>query len=207
MLLQQQRDDEDIAPLFPYVKTKEAIPESLKKTVSQRCRILMGLKDSLQLDEWGLIRYQLPLNMTPFEEECSVLVLPQKLISEAIRRAHTQLAHQAAKETYNKLRLHAYFPYMIEEIRKQLLLCHECQTKTTRLPNQKHSLASTVPGYPFQILSLDFVGPLPPSRAHKFQYLLTLKCTFTEWLKSFPIKQANAETVICLLYTSPSPRD
>ena len=95
---------------------------------------------------------------------------------------------------------------MIEEIRKQLLLCHECQTKTTRLPNQKHSLASTVPGYPFQILSLDFVGPLPPSRPQKFQYLLTLKCTFTKWLEAFPIKQANAETVVRILTEEVFPR-
>ena len=50
------------------------------------------------------------------------------------------------------------------------------------------------------------MGPFPASRPHKFQYLLTIKCTFTKWLEAFPLKVANAENVIRILTTEIFPR-
>ena len=114
-------------------------------------------------------------------------------------KTHKQLTHLAAAATFNRLKLYAYFPNMTRRIRQILLTCGPCQTKTTRLPNQHHTLRSRLTGFPFQILSLDFVGPFPPSHPKKNVYLLTIKDVFTKWIEAFPLKHANASEVVRIL--------
>ena len=73
--------------------------------------------------------------------------------------------------------------------------CTECQVKTGVLKDQRHTLISTVTGYPFQKLSLDFVGPLPTSHNGN-KYILTVKDTFSRWLEAFPVRAATAAVVV-----------
>ena len=123
----------------------------------------------------------------PFNSVREVLVSPRSLEREVVLAAHQQMAHKAAEETYRKVKTHCYFPNMLSTIERILTFCIECQTKTTRLPDQRHTLASTTPGYPWQILSIDIVGPFPPSKPGNFTHLFTVNCTFTKWVEAFPI--------------------
>ena len=158
----------------------------------------MQLRSSLHLDANGLLRIELP--QTLFDTKRSVLVLPTSLENEAIDRAHHQMAHRGIQTTLDKMKNHAYFRRMREKIKNRLSHCGACQTKTTRLPDQKHTLHSHIPGYPFQVLSIDFVGPFPPSGPQRFRYLLTVKDTFTRWMEAFPLREATAENVTRVLH-------
>jgi transposase InsO family protein len=59
---------------------------------------------------------------------------------------------------------------------------------------------SHVTGYPFQKISIDFVGPLPGSKKGN-EYLLTVSDCFTRWLEAFPCCRANAQIVVHKLIT------
>jgi hypothetical protein len=59
---------------------------------------------------------------------------------------------------------------------------------------------SHVTGYPFQKLSIDFVGPLPRSKKGN-EYMLTVSDCFTRWLEAFPCSRANAQVVVDKLVT------
>ena len=155
--------------------------------------------NSLELDENKLVRLNRKLQMAPFEGERKVLLLPRSLVKEAIFTTHKQLAHRAAKEVCNKLQLHCYFPNMMATIIRVLTFCIECQTKTNRLPDQRHTLFSAPPGYPWQILSLDFVVPFTPSKPEGYVYLFTIKDTFTKWIEAFPIKKTTTLSVLKIL--------
>jgi hypothetical protein len=64
---------------------------------------------------------------------------------------------------------------------------------------------SHVTGYPFQKISIDFVGPLPSSKMDN-EYMLTVSDGFTRWLEAFPCRRANAQVVVDKLITEIFPR-
>jgi hypothetical protein len=59
---------------------------------------------------------------------------------------------------------------------------------------------SHVTGYPFQKISIDFVGPLPRSKKGN-EYMLTVSDCLTRWLEAFPCRRANAQVVVDKLVT------
>ena len=201
-----QKNDPDIAALIPYLKMGLKPSDTLVKSFSPVGQIYARLMDSLFLDKMNLVRYRYVTHIAGRKTVREVLLLPYLLITPAIMRAHKQMAHMGNTATYNKLRLHAFFPHMLTKITQVLMNCGPCQLKTTRLPDQKHTLRSHQPGYPFQVLSLDFVGPFPLSHPKKYKYLLTIKDTFTRWVEAFPIHHADAQTVVHILQTEIFPR-
>ena len=104
----------------------------------------------------------------------------------------------AAKNTLDRLRRHAYFPHMNREVNDFVASCQPCQAKAPKLPPQRHTLLSPQDGHPFQVLSIDFVGPLRESRQGN-TFIFTVKDNFTRWIEAFPIKHATAKIAVTLL--------
>ena len=206
ILLQHQKSDPDISFLFSYISPKRKIPHHVIQSLSPTARTYAGLIDSLIIDPQGILRLQLEEKGERIQRQRQVAILPFLLIKSAIMQTHKQVAHKGEQATYDKLKLHAYFPRMTKHVSEVLKTCGPCQTKTTRLPDQKHTLGTMMQGYPFQKLSIDFVGPLPFSSPHGFQYLFTLKDCFTRWLEAFPIRRADAHTVRKILTSEIFPR-
>ena len=194
-LRRQQLNDPDISYLFPIIEKKTELSKEIFSGLSQIGRVYSNLITDLMIDRHGIMRYRLPKSQNPFSADRHVYLLPNCLVKSAIMRAHKQISHLASKATFNKLKLYAYFPNMMRRIDQALMTCGPCQTKTTRLPDQHHTLKSRTTGFPFQVLSMDFVGPFPPSHPKKNIYLLTIKDIFTKWIEAFPLKVATASEV------------
>ena len=108
------------------------------------------------------------------------------------------MAHKAAAATADKALQHFYFPGLLAFTERLLQTCQPCQRKLTKSKDQKGLLVSHQTGYPFQKLSLDFVGPLPTS-SNGNKYILTVLDTFTRWLEAFPLRAATADRVVKIL--------
>ncbi len=204
-LRDKQRADVDMKFLFSFLPLSSADRDKYCtehfKSMSAPSKLFLGCASSCFIDKQGLIRYKFLPNFHHLPTERHVILLPTCMIPSAIMRAHKQAAHMGPQNTFNRLKMYAFFFNMMATIRRTLLSCGPCQTKTTRLPDQRHSLRSHVPGYPFQVLSLDFVGPFPPSHPHKYLYLFTIKDTFTKWIEAFPMQRATASEVVRVLQT------
>ena len=198
-LRERQKADPEIITLYRKIKNQESYSKGEFAALSPIGRCYAKLKEEMIIDSHGIVRFKLPETHSPFKTARYVYIVPEPLVKAAIMRTHRQLTHLAAKATFDKLKLHAYFPNMIRRIQQVLMLCGPCQTKTTRLPDQHHTLRSRPIGFPFQTLSLDFVGPFPPSHQKKNIYLLTIKDVFTRWLEAFPLKTATAMEVARIL--------
>jgi transposase InsO family protein len=167
---------------------------------------LASLFDSLYLDKDRVLRYDFTYGQEMgLPEVRHLIVLPESMRRGAIERAHRAVAHKAVEATVDELHKTVYFAGMYRWVNKTLRRCETCQVKKGSVPNQRGLLVSHVTGYPFQKISIDFVGSLPRSKKGN-KYMLTVSDCFTRWLEAFPCRRANAQVVVDKLVTEIFPR-
>ena len=193
-LCEEQDTDPDISEIKRLVRQGQAPSKGLVASLSRLGKIYAGLFSSLMVDEKGLLRY----GQKRGAHDRKPVVLPRNLWTEAVRTTHEAGAHLAAQNTVERATPLFYFPGMLAYATKVIQACVACQTETKNSKDQRHTLVSSQSGYPFQKLSLDFVGPLPPSKKGN-TFLLTIQDTFTRWLEAFPLRAATAANVVATL--------
>ena len=107
--------------------------------------------------------------------------------------------------TVERAQKHFYFPGMAKVAAEVAKACQACQRREGPPKDQRHTLHSHQPGYPFQQVFMDFVGPLPKSTKGN-EYLLTMKDGFSRWVEAFPLRHATAKAVVEKLTTEFIPR-
>jgi transposase InsO family protein len=121
-------------------------------------------------------------------------IAPFHLESALILHAHQLVGHRAVQATMNILFLRVFLPNGKRKVQQVLQQCQACQRKNDVGKGQRHTYVTVGSSYPFQQISIDFVGPLPLSKNNN-TVLLTVKDTFTKWLEAFPLPRATAEAV------------
>ena len=186
-LLQGQQADDDLRPLFPGYH-----PSSCRS----RAEIIYAqLKPSTrQLSPKHPIEYLEPRwnNWVP--------ILPSSLQADVIMAAHRNVGHLGDFATTMALVERVFFVNMKARVLDVLKTCLTCQTKTKPRPAQRHTLASQPANYPFQSISIDFVGPLPRARGN-LTYILTVKDRCTRWLEAIPTTGMTSEIIKRALLT------
>ena len=198
---QAQAADEDLAPLLQAVRRGTPPTEQQVKAASRVGKIYSGLYDSLVLDDEGVLAYRQP---QPNEDERFLRLVPVDWWLPAMRKAHEAAAHMAAVNTTERAQKSIFFPGMLRCAQQVVRECHACQQKG-RPKDQRHTLVSHQYAYPFQKLSIDFVGPLPASNL-KHRYILTVVDCFSKWLEAFPLRHATAEAAADCLTKEIFPR-
>ncbi len=195
-LKEAQENDETLSQVRRW--KDQGPPNSLQqKALSQDAVLYLQLLPQLSLNRDGVLQFLKP-QTTNIARSPVVACLPRDLWDQVIRIAHETGGHMGINTTLDRVRQHFYFPHMKQEVAAVLQGCHQCQQKRGPEPDQKGLLLSQVNGWPFQRLSIDFVGPL--SRSKKGHcYILTVRDTFSGWLEAYPIRSATAEAAARLL--------
>lgn len=125
-------------------------------------------------------------------------VVPKEMREHVISENHDEptAGHLGIQKTYLRLALRYYWPGMYADVLKFVSSCSSCLSY--KLPN--HSTLGVMGrpkqcSRPFQVISIDFVGPLPSSRKQN-SYLLVVVCCFSKYVMMFPMRRATAEGVI-----------
>ena len=184
--------DEEIQTLCKWIRTNH-IPT--RQELRSQGPLVQELGPHLHqlVVQHQLLKYQVQEG----SRDTAVTVVPDELTRAVILKAHELLAHRSADCTLSHLRKRVFFPGMAARVREVLRTCNVCQTKTKPTnPTQRRYHQAKVVGYPWQNLYVDFVGPLPPSHAGRFQYLLTVRDGFTRWIEAFPCRNLTTEVVI-----------
>ena len=105
------------------------------------------------------------------------------------------ITHRAGREVARRAQKLFFFPGILAVAEDVCRCCQACQADGCRPKDQRHTSYSWVAGYPFQVVSIDVVGPLTSSAKSGASYLLTAKDIFTKWLEAYPLCHATAEAV------------
>lgn len=142
------------------------------------------------------------------KSKCSLLkefqwkeVVPKENRTTVINTNHTEptAGHLGIFKTYKRLTLRYYWPGMHADVVKFISTCDACISHK----HQNHAILGEmgrpkVCSRPFQTISIDLVGPLPPTRKQN-THIFVVTCCFSKYCLLFPIRRASAEIITKLL--------
>ena len=125
------------------------------------------------------------------------LVIPPPYRTTLIRAYHDHPlgGHFGVKRTQKKIAGRFYWKTLYEDVARYVRECVPCQTvKANRMADKAPVGQIEPPTEPFELVSLDFVGPLP--RHEDFTYILTMIDHFSGWCIAVPVINPTAEVVV-----------
>ena len=182
-----QADDDVLEPVRNFIM-KRKFPDPLEeRSYSPEIRTYLQMAKNLWIDGQGLLCLDRFLGGV----WRTLICLPEEAQDACIRHAHKLAGHAGVDKTLDLLTQKFFFLHMRKEVMEVLQGCKECQRKRRDRKDQRHTLVSVVDGYPFQRISIDFVGPLP--KVGSALYIFTVRDTFTKWLEAFAVPAATSK--------------
>lgn len=123
------------------------------------------------------------------------VVLPKEMLVILTAEIHELYGHIGARKVYRMITEAFVCKGMRRKILQQIATCDSCQRN--KHTNQRCSapMQNIIPEGPRDLLSIDFLGPLPTSRGGVKHLLVTIDA-FSKFVVIYPIKKANTPTVI-----------
>lgn len=123
------------------------------------------------------------------------ILVPEPLREKIIENCHSVMwaGHPGTERTLSRVKQQYYWPKMNRDVDEFVKRCESCAKRKS--PNQlKVPLAAPYePVAPFEMVSLDIVGPLPASKQGN-KYLLTFIDHFSRYAEAVPLADQTAET-------------
>ena len=201
MLRETQEEDADLKVIRQFLTMGRKPDKDAFNVATVRLKTYMGLFDSLFLDNHGILRYRYPYVEQPgtSPKEKILLILPEDLAYDAIKMVHERGAHMAAESTAARAMLYVYCLNLNELAKKVVKKCLACQMAKKKPKDQRHTLYSPLQGFPFQRITVDYVGPLCKAKGTSCRYILTVQDSFSRWLEAFAVRTATAKTTLEIL--------
>lgn len=128
-------------------------------------------------------------------------VIPTEFRIDIIKLNHSTptSAHFGIFKTYKRISLDYFWPKLHDDVVEFVTTCETCLS----YKHQNHTLLGEMGrpkdcARPFQMISIDLVGPLPKSRKQNTT-LLVITCCFSKYCLLFPIRHATAEIIVKLI--------
>lgn len=122
-----------------------------------------------------------------------VICLPREKITDAIHEAHDKQSHIGFWKTMKAIKNLYYWPSMHADVFEYVSRCMTCKqikpsTEQTRVTTGKYQNPVSVG----RVLSIDLVGPLPPSKQNKHTWLMVAVDVFSKYVFARSVTRATA---------------
>lgn len=131
-------------------------------------------------------------------------VIPIELREQIIFENHSEptAGHLGIFKTYKRLALRYFWPGMHGDVVKFISSCDKCLAYKI----QNHATLGEMGrpkqcSRPFQVISIDLMGPLPVTRRQN-SYIFVVTCCFSKFCLIFPIRNATSQNIIKILEDS-----
>ena len=130
-----------------------------------------------------------------------VPVTPRVVVPPSLRPALMHLFHDSPfgghfgiKRTLRKVAGNYYWDTLPKDVAAYVSTCTDCaREKTMRRSPQYPAGMMTPPSEPFELISMDFIGPF--KKSEDFEYVLVIIDHFTRWAIAVPTLNQSAESV------------
>jgi hypothetical protein len=132
---------------------------------------------------------------TPREEERQQLVVPERLRGALLHMVHDDPlagAHLGPDKAYGKLRDRYWWKGMYRDVHEYCRACTACGSGKGSVDHADFANIP-LPAAPFQLVGVDFVGPLPTTGSGN-SYILAFSDYLTRWSEAFAVRAADANT-------------
>ena len=123
------------------------------------------------------------------------ILIPETLAKEIAIELHTMYAHIGPKKIYKMIIEDFLCKGLRRKINEWLKTCETCQKVKYKNIGTKAPLQIIEVQRPNQLLSIDFIGPLPKARAG-LRYVLVCLDAFSKYVALYPLKHATTNAVI-----------
>ena len=122
--------------------------------------------------------------------------IPEGKVLAVLQEAHDSSGYWAKTGTMARLRGRCYWPGQSQDVERYITGCLECARHGPATRSQP--LSPVLVTYPFQLIGMDFIGPLKVTRAG-CKYILNIVCYFSRFQVPFACRSANVEDVLWAL--------
>jgi hypothetical protein len=119
------------------------------------------------------------------------IVVPRALRKEMAMAAH-RMGHMGRERTLDHL-CHYWWKGMRDEVSGVLEKCLPCARAKSATRIQRPAAQSIEATRPFEVVGIDYAGPLGETRAGN-QYLLLMRCHFSGWTEAYATPDMTAKT-------------
>ena len=185
-----QEKDPMIIPYLEYLQEKK-LPKEDKEA-----REVVAIAYNLIIEDGVLYHIRIPHGTNKKRHLQRRIVIPQVLKDRVLKESHdsTLGGHLGMERTYSQVQERYWWPNMWSDVKSYIDKCGNCQKSKKSRISQEMGLTPVAVGSPWEIVGVDFLGPLPISKNGN-QYILTFCDYFTKWVVAIPTKSPDSETV------------
>jgi len=200
-LVKSQNADKLLKPLIAYIVNNHKMAKGIK--CNEQARIKTWSEDCMIFDNGLLVKY-VPGARPEFDsfESNFKIVVPgslQVLICKLYHDHPLTGGHKGILETTRKIQEKYTWSKMGQFIRKYVQSCDVCQKANPTNQKKVGFLVPNRPLFPWEIIAVDFTGPLPRS-SNGYEYILVFCDLLSKWVELFALRSASAEAVVEKLY-------
>lgn len=124
------------------------------------------------------------------------MCVPRELVAEVLREKHDLASHMGFWKTLKAIQSSYYWQDMHKDIYQYVTQCEVCRTcKQTNERTQAEGGRYRDPGQPGRMLSIDIIGPLPPSKGKRHQFAVICIDVFSRYAFARSFSRATAENI------------
>jgi len=129
------------------------------------------------------------------------LVIPSKLVKPLLDEIHiNSMGHLGLAKTWYTIKSRFYWPSMFPILRRYIQGCSKCQffnRRTIVTPGPMQIMEP--PPQPFYRVGIDFIGPFPKTKSHKYEYICVVSDHLTRYIEAWPCRNITAKCAIDVL--------
>ncbi len=172
--------------VVPAVSAIQTIPIDLKQYQQELWSSDGELTPHLQQDQLVKVTEGMILRDNKY-------IVPEALQKPVIKLYH-DYAHVSAPKTQQLIQKNFWWPQMASDIQRWCDTCIVCATINQGKPGRTKLCRPEPPKGPWELLQLDFIGPLPSAK-WGYRYCLVIIDKFSKWVEAIPTRNNSANTV------------